>query len=310
MKHAITVLGAVPVDQLGIVMPHEHIACDIARHSGNQDNLLNDISLSQQELAKFKQAGGATLVDVTTGDIGRDVLALKQISETTGLNIITCTGYYTAKTAQEFIADKTADQLAQEMVHEITCGIDGTSVRPGIIGELGSANHIVQPSEQRVLRAAAHAHHETGLAISLHSAIGRPAVDQLTILHEEAMPLERVIVGHVHYQWHRQLEADLAYYQKLLDMGCYLGFDQIGWGDDYFPETEMAKRIGMLIDKGYVEQLLLSSDLCRRSFYHANGGFGYDYVITKFVKQLLDIGVLQSNIDTILVDSPARVLAF
>ena len=156
----------------------------------------------------------------------------------------------------------------------------------------------------------ARAHHETGLAISLHSAIGRPAVDQLTILQEEAMPLERVIVGHVHYEWHLQLEADLAYYQKLLDMGCYLGFDQIGWGDDYFPETEMAKRIGMLIDKGYVEQLLLSSDLCRRSFYHANGGFGYDYVITKFVEQLLDIGVSQSNIYTILVDNPARVLAF
>ena len=75
MKHVMAVSGPIPAYQLGIVMPHEHIACDIARHSGNQDNLLNDISLCEQELGWFKQAGGVTIVDVTTRDIGRDVLA-------------------------------------------------------------------------------------------------------------------------------------------------------------------------------------------------------------------------------------------
>lgn len=304
-----TVRGPIPANQLGIVLPHEHVFCDLARHSGNPDNLLASIPLCEQEVTRFRRAGGATIVDATTRDIGRNAAALKTISEATGVNIVAATGYYVAKTARDFIGDKTVADLAGEMIREFTRGIDGTAIMPGIIGELGSANHVIQPVEERVLRAAARTHHETGLAITLHSAVGRPAVDQVNILRQEAMPMHRVIVGHIQYEWHRDIDADLAYYQRFLDLGCYLQFDQIGWGDDTFPELEMAGRLRLLIAKGYADRLLLSSDLCRVSFYHANGGFGYDYILSRFVQILQGAGVSARHVQTILVENPAAVLA-
>ena len=98
MKTVMTVLGEIAPDELGIVMPHEHIVCDIARHSGKATNRLNDIELCKRELGYFKRAGGRTMVDVTTSDIGRDAGALKQIARATGVNVVMGTGYYTEKT--------------------------------------------------------------------------------------------------------------------------------------------------------------------------------------------------------------------
>jgi len=303
-----TVQGPVSPAALGVVMPHEHIVCDI--HSGNPDNILNNSAISRKELVRFRQAGGDTIIDVSTRDIGRDPLALTKLSEAAGIHIITCTGYYTESTARAFIETKSVEQLAEEMIRDITHGIDGTGIKAGIIGELASANHVIQPGEERVLRAAARAHLETGAAISLHSAIGRPAIDQLAILRSEGMSLERVIAGHTHYQWHRHRDSDLDYYHYLLDQGCYLEFDQIGWGNDIFPEAEMAQRLAILIEKGYVRRLLISSDLCRCSFFHVNGGFGYDYILTRFVPMLRSAGISDNHIQTILKDNPAEAIAF
>ncbi len=310
MKHIMTVCGEVLPEQLGIVLPHEHVVCDIARHSGNVNNLLTDVKACTREVECFKRAGGGTIVDVTTPDIGRDPPALREVSLATGVNIVTCTGYYTEKTAQEFVGEQTVDELAAWMIKEITAGIGDTKIKPGIIGELGSPNHYIRPAEEKVLRAAGRAHRETGMSISLHAAIGRPGVDQLAILREESVSLDRVIVGHADYEWHREVGADLDYYRKLLDAGCYLEFDQIGWGDDVIPEHEVIKRILLLLEKGYSDRLLLSMDICRRTFYHQNGGHGYDYLITHFMKKVRDSGLADDQIRLIMAENPARALAF
>ncbi|MFA5204822.1 MAG: hypothetical protein WC708_10525 [Lentisphaeria bacterium] len=309
MKKIMTVCGEIPPAQLGVTLPHEHIVCDLARLSGTPDNRLDDLAACKQEVAYFKRAGGGTIVDVTTPDIGRNAAALREISKATGIHLLACTGYYLEQTMREWVADKRIDQLAAQMIREITEGIGETGIKPGLIGELASADHWIRPLEERVLRAAARAQKETGLAISLHAAVGRPALDQLEILREEGAVLERVIVGHVDYEWHRRMFQDTDYYQKLLDAGCYLEFDQIGWGDAGMPEAERMKRILFLLGRGYGERLLLSSDLCRRSFYHQNGGRGYDNVITSFIEQLQTIGASPSQIRSMLIDAPARALA-
>lgn len=310
MKHIMTVCGEVTPEQLGIVLPHEHVICDIARHSGNANNLLTDVTACTREMEYFKRAGGGTIVDVTTPDIGRDPQSLRDVSLAAGVNIVTCTGYYTEKTAQELIGEQTVDDLAAWMIKEITVGIGDTGIRPGVIGELGSPNHYVRPAEEKVLRAAGRAHRETGMSISLHAAIGRPGVDQLAILREEGVSLDRVIVGHADYEWHREVGTDLEYYQKLLDAGCYVEFDQIGWGEDVVPEKEIIKRVLLLLERGYSNRLLLSMDICRRSFYRQNGGHGYDYLLTHFTKKLQVAGLSDDQIRLIMTENPSRALAF
>ena len=309
MKRVMTVLGEIAPQQLGITMPHEHVACDISRDSGREDNLLDDIGLLSAEVAAFKSAGGRTMVDVTTADIGRNPTALKTISENTGVHLITTVGYYSEKLFINHVAQHSTASLAADMIREIRHGINHTNIKPGIIGELRSTEAYVTPGEERVLRAGARAHNETGLAITLHSSDTRPAPNQIAVLREEGVSLERVIVGHADVACQENMADDLDYYLPLLDAGCYLAFDTIGW-PGHCPEPEIIARIIALTQRGYGGRLLISSDVCRRSFLHANGGRGYDYVLRHFVPMARAHGLDNAQIQRMLIDNPREVLSF
>ncbi len=308
MKKIVTVLGEIAADELGVTMPHEHVICDISLHSGNENNRLTDVNLAIEEVKAFRDAGGSSLVDVTTVDIGRNPEALKEVSEATGVNIITTTGLYCEDIYPSSFWDADKESLARFMIDEAVNGIGETGIRPGVIGELGSKNSTASPAEETVLRASALTQLETGLAIVLHSALNRPAPDQVRILREEGVAPERIIVSHADIVWHEDIQIDLAYHLSLLDIGCYLSFDTIGW-QEFSSEKHKIACILALIERGYADRLLLSSDLCRRTFYHANGGRGYDYVIQSFVPRLKESGVSDTAINCILVSNPADVLA-
>lgn len=308
MKKIITVMGEIPADKLGITMPHEHVICDISLHSGNENNRLNDIDAAVGEVAAYREAGGGSLVDVTTVDIGRNPQALRQVSEATGVNIITTTGLYSEDIYPPGFWCGDVKSLADQMIHEATYGIGETGIRPGVIGELGSKNTEPSPAEEVVLRASARTHLETGLAIVLHSALNRPGSNQVRILLEEGVAAEKIIVSHADIVWHKNIQDDLSYHFSILESGCFLSFDTIGW-EEFSPESHKIACILAIIEKGYSNRLLLSSDLCRRSFYHMHGGRGYDNVINNFVPRLLESGVSKSDMDLILIGNPAQVLS-
>ena len=119
-----TVNGVVKKEDLGITTPHEHALIDISiqyfgdRTPGSvgwdakvapqyydalmancyelRDNLLlDDHDLAIKEISLFTKAGGKTFVDVTIDGIGRDVKFLKRLADETGMNVVTCCGYYT-----------------------------------------------------------------------------------------------------------------------------------------------------------------------------------------------------------------------
>jgi phosphotriesterase-related protein len=117
-----SVTGDVPPADLGITDIHEHILCDFSRNFEPDaahpelrdarvtlqtlgllthnplaiaDNLvLSDEALAVEELAAYRRAGIGTVVDLTTEELRRDPLALRRISEATGIHIVTCTGQY------------------------------------------------------------------------------------------------------------------------------------------------------------------------------------------------------------------------
>lgn len=223
------------------------------------------------------------------------------------MHIITCVGYYSQTTYSDYVLQKNAKDLAAHMMSEVTHGIGDTGVKPGIIGELAAKDHIPTAEEEKVLRACAWVHNDTGLPISLHSAIGRPALNQIAVLEDEGALLERVIVSHADYGWCEDIQEDIDFYQRILDKGSYLEFDQIGW-NDVIPELEDIRRVMALLDKGYAGRLLLSSDLCRRSQYHKYGGRGYDYVLRSFVETLKKHGASDLQVKQMLVDNPRELL--
>jgi len=191
----VTVRGPIPAGQLGVTLMHEHIFINLVREFRG-DGLLNDPPLAARELIRFREAGGATVVDVTNASLGRHPQTLQAISEQVGVNIVLGAGLYRHQYFDAAWVDRTStDAMAAWIVHDLTVGIAGTGIRAGIIGEI-ACDEWITAQEERVFRAAARAHKKTGVTITTHAARWPIGLAQLDLLAEEGVDLRRVVVGH------------------------------------------------------------------------------------------------------------------
>ena len=85
----------------------------------------------------MQKNGGSCIVENTTRGIDRQVRYLKKVSEDTGVHIIAPSGYYTDITHPPNMSKLSVEDLAMEMVADVTEGVDGTPIKCGVIGELG-----------------------------------------------------------------------------------------------------------------------------------------------------------------------------
>ena len=162
MPPVMTVTGPVEPAELGITLPHEHVFIDLLREYRG-DGLLNDGALAIREVAAFADAGGRTIVDVTSEGLGRAPEALKRVSEETGVRIVMGSGHYREPYLDRARIDRmSVNALADEIVHDLEVGVEGTDVRAGVIGEIACDRYLTA-AEERCFRAAARAHKRTGV---------------------------------------------------------------------------------------------------------------------------------------------------
>ncbi len=297
-----TVLGEINPDKLGFTMPHEHLLINTYWVTDRVDDLLNDEEIAVQELLRYKEAGGDSIVELTTHGIGINPQALQRISQKTGVNIIMGCGWYRGPYYPQEINFRSTDELARQMIGELTEGFGDTGIRAGIIGEIGVDLDYINPAEERVLRAAARAHQQTGKAITLHAEYCDVGLDQLKILEEEGVDPQRVIVGHA------DSFLNLDFHEAIYRRGAYIEFDGVG-RDHIYPDSMRLKSLVELISRGYTEKILLSTDRCRRSDLRLYGGRGYDHLLTNFIPALKEAGITEREIAIMTVDNPQRVLS-
>lgn len=303
MARIVTVNGLIAPEQLGRMLMHEHVICDFYRVTGILNQLLNDEALAIAELALLADAGGAGLVECTTPDFGRDPAALQRIATATGLHIVAGTGWYRELFYPPEIDRLPVEALAEQMVAELTDGMEGTTIRAGIIGEIGVNLHYITAQEERVFRAAARAHRQTGAPIFTHASMYPVGIAQLALLREEGVDPNRVVIGHC------DTFLDSDYHAQLLTGGAHLAFDTIG-RQHMNPDRRRAQYIVELVREGWIESVLLSSDRCHRSDLDAFGGVGYAHVFSTFLNQLRELGLTQDELDTLTITNPRRILAW
>ena len=249
---AMTVLGPIDPDQLGVTLPHEHLqpnghmipgategekranapvkvtletVGELARvRNISFENLRGDDELILGELAMFREVGGSTIVDLTCPGMGRDVPGLQRLSRASGVNVITATGRYCAPQHPPEVASQTVDELASSFIDEISKGIEGTDVRAGVI-KIGISPGGGHPDEWKVVRAAAAAQQETDVAISVHNALPfeRMGMRVMRRLIQAGADPERVIMGHM-----TQSTPDIEYHRRVADTGAMIEFDKFG----------------------------------------------------------------------------------
>jgi predicted metal-dependent phosphotriesterase family hydrolase len=292
-----TVTGPVAADQLGVTLPHEHVFLDLSREY-RADGLLNDRELAESELHRFAEAGGRTLVDVTSGGLSGDPVALRVMAEATGLHIVRGCGFYRRAYFPRELDLLSTDAVADLIVRDIEEGVDG--VRAGIIGEVG-CDRVITAVEERSFRAAARAHRRTGLTITTHAARWPVGTAQLDLLVEEGVDPGRVVIGHC------DMVPDHDYHLALARRGAWVQFDTVQ-GVHEWDTRQRLDWLRSLADAGFLDRLLLSQDVCLRSDYAAMGGPGYAYVVTTFADRLKEAGFDAADITRLLVDNPRRML--
>ncbi len=305
-----TVRGPVPSADIGFTLPHEHTAIALWHIQGRWDywELSRDESIIEPELARFREAGGSCLVDVTLPGVGRDPERLVGLSERTGLHLVMGCGWYRGAhyPAEALIDRRSVDDLADELIREATDGVGDTGVKPGIIGEIGTDKPWVSALEERVHRAAARASRATGLAITTHAVMSPVGLTQLQIFEEEGADLARVIVGHA------DSYPSLEHYLEIIRRGANIEFDFLGMSFtpmERHGEGRVIELLCELLSGGHADRVLLSQDVCHNGQLQRYGGHGYTYLHETFLPRLRQAGATPAEITKLTVDNPRRLLS-
>lgn len=311
-----TVLGDVPIADLGITYAHEHLVIDSPSRPVElvPDFFLGDVEAMAAELADAAELGLRTAVDAMPIDAGRNVVKLAELSRRSGVNIVAPTGFHHARYyGPSHWSERATDaELADLFVADIEDGIDErdysgpivrrTRHRAGVIKIAGSEGG-PSPRDRRIFAAAAEAQRRTGAPILTHAEHGTGALEQVRLLADLGVDPGRVAVSHV------DKVVDRAYHRELLSTGAFGEYDQaFRWGAK---DNGTMKLLDWMIGDGLGDQVLLGMDAARRRYYRAYGGEpGLRYLLGPFDAALEAHGIDTDARRALFVENPARFLAF
>lgn len=290
--------GPIRLEYLGDLLRAPHLS---------RDNLLmDDPELIVPEALKFAAVGGKTIVDLSNYGIGRHPERLKQISERTGLHVVMGCGWYVQASHPPALTGRSEEDLAEEMLREVTEGVGDTGIKPGVIGEIGTGNPMTS-QEAKVLSAACKVQLATGLPLNIHVSL-QTGVQALDLALSRGVDPSRITVSHCDTFSNRDYQLAVA------ERGAWVSFDNFGanWFFGSRVSADDGRRVEdlvNLIDKGFLHQLLVSHDVGTKIQLTKFGGFGYAY-LSRYIEPIMRAqGLSDAEIEVIRVSNPARMLA-
>lgn len=304
MSNLITTLGLKSKQEMGIILPHEHIFVDLRTwdqpgYAAGEPQAV--IDLMGPEIRAAQAAGVTAIVECSPLGVGRRVDILRAVSEATGLPLIAAAGVYREPWIPPWIHAASEDHLYEWLFGELEEGIDGSGVRGGFI-KLSAGDNGITPTEAKVLRAAARAARDTGAVIGSHTIRGRVVRDQLDIIEKAGCTPN-------HFIWiHTQAEPDFQIHLEIARRGAWIEYDSIGDPDQ---DDHFINLIQRVIDAGFGEQLLLSHD---RGWYDpAQPGGGiprpFTYLPEVFLPRLNAAGVSGNILHKLTMENPFKAFA-
>jgi phosphotriesterase-related protein len=299
----ITVRGPIDTRLMGNTLVHEHILVDFIGASNYSPTRWNDEEVVKKVLPyliEVRNAGCDTLVDCTPNYLGRDVLLLLKLSELSGLNIITNTGYYGGSDNKFLPAhafEESPEQLSARWISEWENGIDGTSVRPGFM-KISVNPGPLTPISRKLVQAAALTHLKTGLVIASHTGSAVAAQEEIEILQQAGVSPEAFI-------WvHAQNEKGRSQYNKLAQSGTWVSLDGLN-ENNVSTYTEI---LVQLKKEKYLHRVLVSHDAGWYEPGKPDGGTfrAFNVLFTKLIPSLKAAGFSPTEIQQLIVTNPRQ----
>ena len=313
-----TARGAIDTSDLGVTLMHEHVFIMTTEVMQNYPEEWGGDAARESDaverLNKLKAAGVDTIVDLTVIGLGRYIPRIARVTAATALHIVVATGVYTFNDVPfcfHYLGPGTplnGPEIMTEMfVRDIEQGIADTGVRAAIL-KCATDEPGVTPGVERVLRAVAQAHRETGVPISTHThAATRRGLEQQRIFADEGVDLSRVIIGHCGDS------TDIDYLEELIANGSYIGMDRFGM-DLILPFEDRVNTVARMCERGHADKMVLSHDakcyfdaLPEESLPTVAPNWHYLHIHTDVLPALKERGVTDEQITTMLVNNPRRI---
>lgn len=303
---AMTVTGEVDADELGSMLPHEHIMVDFVGADKVSPQRYDADQVFHVMLPYVKQAserGCRTIAECTPAYLGRDPRLLRRLSEAAGVNFLTNTGYYGARQGKFLPAHarrESADALARRWTEEWKDGIEGTGIRPGFI-KIGVDGGALPEVNRKLVQAAARCHLKTGLTVAGHTGDGEAALQQVEVLRAEGVSPSAWI-------WvHAQNERNGEIHRRVGRAGAWVEFDGVRPSsiERHVELVQRMKRAGLL------QRVLLSHDAGWYSVGEPRGGSvrGFETLFAKFLPALKRAGFGDDEVRQLTVTNPAKAFA-
>lgn len=341
-----TVTGPVSTDELGFTLVHEHLFIDATRDTDEENNLLNDPELTFQELMRYKNAGGVTLVDQTNGglrgtkDIRTDSVSREYLVHADSLlrsydepwNVY----HNKALIAPDFLpvkhpiavrdmAERTGLNIIlgsgwyretyywpyvhQTPTEQIAEDIE-RELTEGIDGTDVKAGIIGEIGCRRPWISAAE-ERMLRAAARAHKKTGATIATSCLrgpsgLDQLDILEEEGVDLRRV-IVGYAHMYPNADYHAEMARRGAFISFEHQGSKKEHQQRKEMTL-VREIVEKELTSHLLFSHDVCQRSMYSSYGGAGYDYIPTKLLGALEETGLTEEQFQQIMVDNPRRAL--
>jgi phosphotriesterase-related protein len=319
MQTVRTTTGLASPDELGRTLIHEHVLVgfpgwnlDAKAPRFQRDEVMARAVDQMQELLDL---GVATFVDPCPMDLGRNVEFLAELSQRSGMRIICTTGaYFEAEGITHTFRHLPVEEITEIFIEEIATGVGETGIKAGAV-KIATGSRIVSEYERKLVIAGARAAKETGVPIISHTQDASCGHDQIDLVTAEGVPAERLVVGH------SDGTEDHWYQRSLAERGAFVGFDRFGISIFVSDEVRI-ENVLRLAEAGHASRILLSHDsilcwlgrpvpfaTCQEEISEMLPDWRPTSIFRKVVPRLLEGGLSEGDIETMLVDNPRRLFA-
>jgi len=293
-----TVNGFIHADSMKISLTHEHFmsnfGVDMNVASEYDENALYTQVIPHAK--KVKSLGIHTVFDATTAYFGRRPDILKRIADSTGLQIVTNTGFYGAaedRYVPDFAFHADPEQIADIWIDEFNNGIYDTGIKPGFI-KLAFDSGAPSEIDLKLFKAGLITHLKTGLTLAVHTGNNPEAVEaQIRLLDEFNISTEAWIWIHAH-------QADTELLINTASKGAWISLDGAN-------ATNVQEFIGIL------ERFKANNLLHKVLLSHDGDGFPmggdirpFDSIPKDLIPALRVHGFTDSEIDQIMEHNPKK----
>jgi phosphotriesterase-related protein len=309
-NYIMTVDGPIYPKEMGLTLQHEHILvdfsgadCIIYSHWDKKDVVEKMLPI----LMEAKKAGLNTFIDCTPEYLGRDPLLLLELSQKSGIKIITNTGYYGAYNnfyIPKSFYETTAEGLAAQWIDEFDNGIGKTGIRPGFIKIAVNPDDTLSSDHRKIITAAGMTHLATGMVIASHTGPDNPAFEQISIL-------KKMGIAPASFIWVHAQKGTIEGNIRAAIEGAWISFDKISKNDMIIPGEPnsiewYAEKIIKMKENGLLHKVLISHD----SGWYDPGKPGggkinrYTDIFNYLIPVLKSKGLTEKDINQILVINP------